>query len=79
MRSHGDPNFPDPINGGVVHLGADVDPSAPQYEERSAPTRAGTGGATGAVSRTLRVDEGTLGCRRELPKTEAGEFGPCAS
>jgi hypothetical protein len=34
MRSHGVPSYPDPnpTNPGVVHLGAGVDPSSPQFQ-----------------------------------------------
>jgi len=32
MRSHGVPNFPDPTMAGVVHLGAGVDSSSPQFQ-----------------------------------------------
>jgi hypothetical protein len=32
MRNHGEPNFPDPTTAGVVHVGAGVDPSSPEFQ-----------------------------------------------
>jgi hypothetical protein len=32
MRTHGEPSYPDPTSANVVHLGANMDPSAPEFQ-----------------------------------------------
>jgi hypothetical protein len=46
MRSHGVPNFPDPSTAGVVHLGADVDVSSPQFQDAQKVCQSLVPGAT---------------------------------
>ena len=46
MRSHGVPNFPDPSTAGVVHLGAGVDMSSPQFQDAQKVCQSLVPGAT---------------------------------
>jgi hypothetical protein len=53
MRSHGEPNFPDPSSGGQLNPGNGVDPSSPQYQSANSackslqPTGGGGNSTTG--------------------------------